>query len=72
MREDNWQFSPTHKVFMGTNHKPSVRGTDHGIWRRIKVVPFTVAMSDSRPTRRSPSGSGTRALESSRGSSRGL
>ena len=29
------------KVFPATNHKPSIKGTDHGIWRRIKLVPFT-------------------------------
>jgi putative DNA primase/helicase len=40
MREDFWEFSPTHKLWMGTNHRPAVRGTDEGIWRRIKLIPF--------------------------------
>jgi putative DNA primase/helicase len=42
MRQDFWEFSPTHKVVLVANHKPTVRGTDHAIWRRIKMVPFDV------------------------------
>jgi putative DNA primase/helicase len=42
MREDFWEFLPTHKVFLLTNHKPEVRGTDEGIWRRLRLVPFEV------------------------------
>jgi putative DNA primase/helicase len=41
MRQDFWQFDPTHKVFMAVNHKPEVRGTDTAIWRRIRLIPFT-------------------------------
>jgi P4 family phage/plasmid primase-like protien len=44
MREDFWQFDPTHTVFLATNHRPEVRGTDHAIWRRIRLVPFTVTI----------------------------
>jgi putative DNA primase/helicase len=40
MREDYWQFNPTHKLILATNHKPQIRGTDHAIWRRILLVPF--------------------------------
>ena len=40
MRQDFWEFHPTHKVCLVANHKPTVRGTDHAIWRRIKMVPF--------------------------------
>jgi putative DNA primase/helicase len=47
MREDMWEFEPTHTVFLATNHEPQVKGTDHGIWRRIKKVPFSVKMSDA-------------------------
>lgn len=44
MREDFWQFFPTHKVVLACNHRPSVRGTDHAIWRRLKLVPFNVVI----------------------------
>jgi len=46
MREDFWQFDPTHTVFLATNHRPEIRGTDHAIWRRIKLVPFEVTIPE--------------------------
>jgi putative DNA primase/helicase len=45
MRQDFFQFEPTHKIVMAANHKPAVRGTDRAVWRRIKLVPFTVTLS---------------------------
>jgi putative DNA primase/helicase len=44
MREDLWEFDPTHTVIVAANHKPEVRGTDEGIWRRIKIVPWEVTI----------------------------
>jgi putative DNA primase/helicase len=44
MREDFWSFKPSHTAFLVTNHKPEVRGTDHGLWRRLRLVPFTVTI----------------------------
>ncbi len=35
-----FQFVPTFKIVMATNHKPRVGGMDHAIWRRIKLIPF--------------------------------
>ncbi|MDE1971161.1 MAG: PriCT-2 domain-containing protein [Patescibacteria group bacterium] len=32
---------PSWTVFMPTNHKPIVKGDDHGIWRRLLMIPFT-------------------------------
>jgi putative DNA primase/helicase len=46
MREDFWEFGPTHKLFLAGNHKPKIRGTDNGIWRRIHLIPFTVAIEE--------------------------
>ncbi len=34
-------FKPTHKLHLMGNHKPEVRGTDDGIWRRLYLVPFS-------------------------------
>lgn len=42
MYQNNFTFKPTHKIFLGTNYKPVIRGTDEGIWRRIKLIPFGV------------------------------
>ena len=42
MREDFWQFRPEFKLWLATNHKPQIRGTDHAVWRRIRLIPFAV------------------------------
>jgi putative DNA primase/helicase len=42
MREDFWSFTPSHTFAMMTNHKPVVGGTDEGIWRRVRLVPWLV------------------------------
>jgi len=42
MREDFWEFQPTHKLVVAANHRPQIRGTDEAIWRRIRLVPFDV------------------------------
>jgi putative DNA primase/helicase len=44
MREDFWSFKPSHTFVMLTNHKPVVGGTDEGIWRRLRLVPFEVVI----------------------------
>jgi putative DNA primase/helicase len=46
MREDFWSFDPSHSIVMHTNHKPIVRGTDEGIWRRLRFVPFDVVIPE--------------------------
>ncbi len=47
-----FDFVPTFKIFMATNHKPMIRGTDHGIWRRIKLIPFTVTIPKENQDRK--------------------
>jgi putative DNA primase/helicase len=42
-----FDFFPTHKTFLTTNHKPIIRGTDEGIWRRVHLIPFTVSIDAS-------------------------
>jgi putative DNA primase/helicase len=44
MREDFWSFDPSHTFIMLTNHKPLVSGTDEGIWRRLRLVPWPVVI----------------------------
>lgn len=46
MREDFWEFEPTHKFFIATNHKPEVRDTSWSLWRRIRLIPFTVTIPE--------------------------
>jgi putative DNA primase/helicase len=40
MREDFFEFAPTHKLQLLTNHKPIIKGQDHGIWRRVLLLPY--------------------------------
>jgi P4 family phage/plasmid primase-like protien len=35
------EFKPNFKLVMAGNHKPIVRGNDNGIWRRVRLVPFS-------------------------------
>lgn len=51
MREDQWEYFPTHKLTLTTNHKPTIRGTDGGIWRRLKLIPFTATIPDEKRDR---------------------
>ncbi len=46
LHREFFQFRPTHKLWLRANHKPIVRGTDEGIWRRIKLIPFTEYITD--------------------------
>lgn len=47
MREDFWTFNPTHKLIIGTNNQPAIQETKNAIWRRLKLVPFTVEIPES-------------------------
>ena len=48
LHENFWQFNPTHTLFLATNHRPIIRGTDHAIWRRIRLIPFNVTIPDAK------------------------
>jgi putative DNA primase/helicase len=52
MREDFWSFRPSHTVILITNHRPEVRGTDYGMWRRLRLVPFTVTIPPKKQDKR--------------------
>lgn len=44
MHHDWFEFWPVLKLFLAANHKPNIRGTDNGIWRRIQLWPFDVTI----------------------------
>jgi putative DNA primase/helicase len=46
-----FSFIPSHKIWMRTNDKPTIIGTDDAIWRRIKLIPFekSIPVEKRRP-----------------------
>jgi len=44
LRGEFFSFIPEFKLFLATNHKPQIRGTDGAIWRRINLIPFEVTI----------------------------
>lgn len=42
--KEYFSFVPTFKIWLATNHKPTIRGTDRAIWRRIRLIPFEVTI----------------------------
>ena len=47
-----FDFLPTFKIFMATNHKPKIGGMDNAIWRRIKLIPFEVSFPEEKQDRK--------------------
>lgn len=43
-----FEFTPKFKIWVSTNHKPLITGTDDGIWRRLVLVPFDVQIPDEK------------------------
>lgn len=41
-----FRLYPYFKLTMSGNHKPDIRSTDDGIWRRMKLVPWPVQIPD--------------------------
>jgi putative DNA primase/helicase len=46
--EKPYTFTPTHKLWLVGNHKPRIEGTDHGIWRRVHLIPWLVTMPEDQ------------------------
>lgn len=55
LHQEYFDFKPTHKIFLGTNHKPIIHGNENAIWRRIKLVPFDVTIPPEERDRNLPS-----------------
>lgn len=51
---DFFEFQPQAKIWLTTNHKPTVRGEDEGIWRRLHLVPFLERIADEELDRSLP------------------
>ncbi|MBF6614955.1 MAG: bifunctional DNA primase/polymerase, partial [Chloroflexi bacterium] len=51
LNKEFFEFRPEGKIWLSTNHKPVIRGTDKGIWDRIKLVPFQVLITAAQKDR---------------------
>ena len=52
--QDHSEFDASHKLVLHSNHLPKISGTDHGIWRRICVVPFRHCVPENQRDRELP------------------
>jgi putative DNA primase/helicase len=46
-----FEFMPAFKIWLATNHKPTIRG-DAAIWRRLKLIPFDYTIPKEKQKRR--------------------
>jgi len=46
-----FSFVPQFKLWISGNHKPIIRGTDRGVWSRVRLIPFTRIFEDSEQDR---------------------
>jgi len=45
---ENFDFKPEFKLWLSTNNKPVIQGTDDAIWDRIRLIPFTQRFDSRR------------------------
>lgn len=46
MHGEWFDFSAEFKIWLSTNHKPTIQGTDQAIWDRIRLIPFNVRIPE--------------------------
>jgi putative DNA primase/helicase len=46
LHKEFFEYQPTFTAWLRTNHKPIITGEDHGIWRRMVVLPFSRTFKD--------------------------
>lgn len=51
---DPFEYRPHFTLWLASNHKPQTRGTDHGLWRRIRLVPYAVTIPEAERDARLP------------------
>jgi putative DNA primase/helicase len=54
LRQEFFEFTPEFKVFFTTNHIPIIKNNDEGIWRRIRLIPFTVTIPKEKVDKKLP------------------
>lgn len=44
-------YVPGFRLWLATNYPPAIHGTDHAMWRRVRLIPFTTTISDAEMDR---------------------
>lgn len=52
--ENPIEFPETHKLWMDSNHRPVIRGTDNAIWNRLHLIPFEITIPPEEIDRELP------------------
>lgn len=42
------EFEPEYSLVLSANHKPTIRGTDEGLRRRVRLIPFNVKIIEGK------------------------
>lgn len=48
LNKEFFEFVPQLKLWIASNHRPTISGTDKGIWRRIRLVPFDAVIPEHK------------------------
>ncbi len=51
---ENFDFKPEFKLWLSTNNKPVIQGTDDAIWDRIRLIPFMQRFEGTKADPRLP------------------
>lgn len=43
-----FDYKPEFKLWLATNHKPLIKGTDRAIWARVRLIPFDVMIPEEQ------------------------
>lgn len=46
LHQEFFDYKATFKIWIATNHKPVIKGTDNAIWRRIRLIPFNCSIPE--------------------------
>lgn len=46
-----FDFVPAFKLFLAANHRPIIKGDDFAIWRRVRLIPFEVTVTEEKQDR---------------------
>jgi phage/plasmid-associated DNA primase len=51
---ENFDFKPEFKLWLSTNNKPVIQGTDDAIWDRLRLIPFTQRFDGAKADQKLP------------------